>query len=264
MKNYFTQIQDYLDGLLSQEEQEDFERELSLNEELNKETAIQKRLIEVITARVEADKGLKELKVTLNNNRKQYFSSVTESGLNQSNGNENRVSTNLDTPTDKKVKEFTFKKWGISIAAAACLLIGLNFLGLFSTNLEALPTLQSEITRSNNKQFTLTEAIEHFNSKDYKQSTLLFSDLLKEDSSNVRFQYYLALSYFGEELFEEAASQLESIANGQSLYAQDAAYFYAISTWKLDKNNLAIEYAKKVSSTNSYYKKAQKLIKKLE
>lgn len=262
MKNYFDQIQDYLDGHLSQGEQEDFERELSLNEDLNKETVAQKHLIEVITARIKADKELKELKETLNNNRKRYFNSATESELNQNNENENTVSK-LNAPTDKKVKEFTFKKWGISIAAAACLLIGLNFLGIFSANLEALPTLQSEITRSNDNQLTLTEAIDHFNSKEYKQSTLLFSDLLKDDPSNVRFQYYLALSYFGEEHFQEAENRLQLIADGHSLYAQDAAYFYAIRAWKQNKKDLAIEYANKVSPTNSNYKKARKLIKKL-
>lgn len=41
MENYFSQIQDYLDGLLSEEERQLFEKELLINKELREEIALQ-------------------------------------------------------------------------------------------------------------------------------------------------------------------------------------------------------------------------------
>ncbi len=250
MKNYFDKIQDYLDGLLSQEEQNSFEKELSLNKELKDETQSQRYLNETIESRIKATDKLGKLKHNLKNNGKIYFSSSTADIL-------------KTQSTSTKGRIFSIKKWGISIAAAACLLIGLNFLGVFSANLSQLPAIQSEITRGHNDQKILTAAIDQFNAEEYKRSIVLFSDLLKKDSINVRFQYYLGLSYLGDKQFQDAADILISIADGNSTYAEDASYFAAIAAWQQDKNDIAVKLLKRISSESTYYKKAKKLLKKL-
>ncbi len=261
MENYFDKIQDYLEDLLSKEEQAIFEKELNLNEELKKETENQRYLNQVIKDRISAKKGLEDFKSTLKSNRSIYFDSSQENTLTSKEAIANDLPNLSNTPTGKVI---SIKKWSISIAIAACLLIGLNFLGIFSTDLTQLPTIQSEITRNNNDQSVLIEAINNFNKKEYKNSTNLFSSLIEKDANNIRFQYYLGLSYLGDKQPQYASTLLIPIADGSSIYAEDAAYFAAIAAWQQQQINIATSYAEKISSKNPYYKKAQKLLKKIK
>lgn len=248
MKNYFNQIQDYLDNLLSEEERQDFEKELFINEKLKQEMQEQKKLVALLERRIETNKGLESFHATLESKRKIYFDSPS-------------IATDVPTPS---TKTFSLKKWGLSIGIAASLLIGLNFLGVFSSNLNELPVLQSEITRGgNNDEDVLNAAVTSFNDKDYKESILLFSELATSDSTNTRFNHYLGLSYVGDEHWQEAIDVLIPLANGNSLYREDAAYFVALSAWELKDPSLTKKYASIISENNSYYKKAQKLLKKI-
>lgn len=247
MKNYFDQVQDYLDDNLSEEALRDFEKELSINEELKQEVNEQQKLIDLLKRRIETNKGLESFHETLESKRKIYFDTPS-------------LSEDLSSST---TKTFSLRKWSVSIGIAATLLIGLNFLGVFSTNLNKLPVLQSEITRSGSEEGdVLNTAVASFNEKDYKKSIQLFSELAALDSTNTRFNHYLGLSYVGDERWQEAIDVLVPLANGSSLYREDAAYFVALSAWELKDYNLTKEYADKVSVNNSYYKKAQKLLKK--
>lgn len=247
MENYFDKIQDYLDGLLSKGEDEDFKKELDLNAGLRKETENQKHLNEVIANRIKAEKGLNNLKHSLESNRATYFGSTKEKDS-----------------LSSKSKIISIKKWYISMAVAASILIGLNFMGIFSTDLAQLPSIQSEKTRGNNDQSILTEAIDKYNIQEYDESAILFSSLLEKDSTNVRFQYYLGLSYLGDKQPQVALELLLPIANGSSIYAEDATYFTAIAAWKQNQIDIATKYAKKIPSESAYYKNAKKLLKKVE
>lgn len=246
MKNYFNQVQDYLDDNLSEEALRDFETELSINEELKQEVKEQQKLIDLLKHRIETNKGLVSFHETLESKRKIYFDTPS-------------LPTDL---TPSSTKTFSFKKWGVSIGIAATLLIGLDFLGVFSANLNKLPVLQSEVTRSGSAEGeVLNTAVASFNDQDYKKSIQLFSELATIDSTNTRFNHYLGLSYVGDKRWQEAVDVLIPLANGNSLYREDAAYFVALSAWELKDYNLTKEYANKVSENNSYYKKAQKLLK---
>lgn len=248
MENQFIKIQDYLDDLLPEEERQLFEKELVINRELRDETELQRKINNTIHSRIEAQQGLMALQSTLANSKKQYFESV--------------ISDNENIEPSPKV--LPLKRWGITIAVAACLLMGLNFLGIFNSNLGQLPSLSSEVTRGSEDPGLLTDAISSFNEKDYKKSIQLFSELSVSNPTGARFQYYLALSYIGDKRWSEAIDTAIPIAEGTSLYHEDAAYFAALAALKLNDNNLALNYANKVSENSAYYKKAQRIIKKVK
>lgn len=248
MENQFIKIQDYLDDLLSEEERQLFEKELAINRELKDETELQKKINGTIRSRIEAQEGLMALKSTLAKSKKQYFESAPSES-------ERIVPLGKVSP---------FKKWGITIAVAACLLVGLNFLDIFSPSLSQLPSLSSEITRSSEDPVLLSDAITAFNQKDYKVSANLFSELSVSNPTNVRFQYYLALSYIGDKRWSDAIDTAIPIAEGTSLYNEDAAYFTALAALELNDKSLALNYVRKVSENSAYYKKAQRIIKKIK
>src|SRR5690606_32588815 len=102
MDNYFDKIQDYLDGLLSENDLKLFETELANNESLRDEMLHQKKLSEAIRGRIRADKNLDKFKDTLKGYQKESFKQ-----------------------DDSPVRKFSIKKWAVPIAIAACLLITL-------------------------------------------------------------------------------------------------------------------------------------------
>lgn len=248
MENYFSQIQDYLDGLLSEEERQLFEKELLINKELREEIALQRKINDTIRNRIEAQEGLTALKSTLDKTQKQYFESASSA----------------DDVIVPSRNVFSFKKWGIAIGVAACLLISLNFLGIFNTGLHNVPSLPAEVTRNSDDQVLLTNAITSFNQKDFKKSIPLFSELTSAHPTSTRFQYYLALSYIGDKRWSDAMDTAIPVADGTSLYKDDAAYFTALAAWELNNESLALNYAKKVSKSSEYYGKAQRIIKKIQ
>ncbi len=246
MEKYIDKIQDFLDGLLSEEERNSFEKELATNDELMEEVRMQKKLNEVIRSRIEASVRIDELKVSLAKNREKYFVSSIS-----------KIKNSLSTP-----KVFSLKKWTITIGVAACLLLGLNFLGVFSPSLNELPLLTSEVVRSSNNKNEVNDAIASFNAKNYNESIQLFTALTKKAPLNSRFQYYLALSYMGKKEWKDAKDTFIPIAEGNSIFREDAAYFTAVAALELEDKKLALAYAKRVSKDSQYYKKAQRIIKK--
>lgn len=254
MNNYFEHIHDYLDGLLSQEENAAFDKELSINEALREETQSQKRLMDILKGQLIADQNLEDFKSSLKSYQKSYFGT---SEAKASSEQANRLK-------EKQIPKTTsLRRWSMVIGVAACLLIGLNFLGIFSPNLMRLPAIPSETTRGGNNEQTLTEAIARYNAKEYDKSIPLFSTLLEKDSANIRFQYYLGLSHFGNKQLQEAVDILQPIAEGSSIYSDAATYYIAVIFWQENKNDQSASYAAKVLENSPYYKKAQLLLKKV-
>jgi len=244
MEKYFDQIQDYIENLLSPAEREAFEQALQQDAGLREETALQQQLHPIICQRVQAAPGEAQLRQTLANNRDLFHTASTEA------------------KTEPRV--FQLKRWAIGVAVAACLLIVFNFFGLFAPNLTQLPTLSTETVRGTEQVSTLNQGIEAFNQAQYTTSAGIFSALWTQDTTQVRMQYYLGLSYLGGQDYTQAIQTLQPLAEGTSIYVDDAAYFTAVAAWKNNNTAKGLRFARQVSEASDYYDRAQKLIKKME
>lgn len=247
MDNYSEKIQDYIDGLLSDAEKQSFEDALAKDEGLRKETELQQQIQDVLSVRNNSEQGLQELKATLSEKGKEYFSSPPKTIA-------------LKPSLRRKI----LSRWGIGAGVAACILIGLAFFGVFSSDLNQLPILQSEVVRGATNNDNISMAINAFNHKDYKTSIRLFSEISEKDKDAVRFKYYLGLSYCGDKQYESATEILIPVADGVSLYQDKAAYYIAVAAKESGKKQLALKYVQKVSKGSPYYNKASRLIKKLQ
>lgn len=235
MDNYFEQIQDYLDGTLSPEDRRRFEEELARNADLRMETDHQRMLGETLRKRLGAEHQVSALRATLKDVSDQHFSRPAKKG------------------------RPGLVRWLIPLAAAACLLVVSNWLGWFATDYEALPTMPVSATRGVDQDDHYRQAAEAYNGADYSLSADLLSDLVSQDTGVVRYRYYLGLSYLGNNDYEQALDVLGPVADGPSVFADDACYFLAVASWRLGKVDEAIRHAEKVSPTSDYGKKAEKL-----
>ncbi len=236
MDNYFEQIQDYLDGTLPPEDRQRFEEELARNVDLQLETDRQRMLGETLRKRLVAEHDVPALRATLKDVSDQYFSDTV------------------------KKKRPTLIRWLIPLAAAACLLVVSNWLGWFATDYDALPRISVSATRGVDQEEGFREAAEAFNDANYARSSDLFGALAYQDTGTVRNRYYLGLSYFGSKDLEQAVGALTPVADGSSVFADDARYFLAVALWRLGKLDEALRYAEQVSPSSPYRKKAGKLV----
>ncbi len=243
-ENLFHKITDYLDGMLSPEEQQQFEEALHVNKELEKATALEKRIQKVVSQRESSASKIHSLKKTLNEENKTHFLTP-------------------DAPKKKiSQKRILWPTMGIAASIAVILMIGLQYLNPIGA-LDTLPVITHETVRGSEEESS-TKAIDAYNEKEYAESIVLFTELAEHHDEAIRYKHFLGLSYFGSEDWEEAIESLKPIADGESLFKEEASYFTALAAKKLEHFEMAIKYASSISENSDYYTKAQKLLKKIE
>jgi len=236
MKTREELIQDYIDRVLSAEDQDAFDNLWETDSSFQEEVGLQQELHAVLRKRLLADDG--PLRQTLGDAEKSFR---TEKG-----------------------KIWVWRRWIIPIAAAACLLI-LGRLFLFPGSYYQLPEMLSEIVRGdiNSEKNQYEQAVRAFNEKDYVESTKILKQLLSEDSSVLQYQYYLGLSLIGEKKFEEATQYLLPLADGESVFQHEANYYVAVAYIEGGQEEKAKQRLEMIGTSSKIYDKAQKLLKKL-
>src|SRR3546814_654714 len=156
MANYFEQIQDYLDGALTAEEQQVFEHQLELDEALQKETDLQRELQETVMKHRQAEGALAALEPTLKQMGEQHFGAFGR-------------------------KKRGIIRYLIPIAAAACLLAVFNYLGFFAPNFERLPEMPTSITRDGGMDTVYQYVATAFNKGEYSMSIELLNTMVAKE-----------------------------------------------------------------------------------
>ena len=240
MADFFEQIQDYLDGTLAADKQQAFEQRLEEDADLRRETDFQRELREILVKHLAADADIPALKATLAEAGKAY---VVGSRPKKKNG---------------------IIRLLVPVAAAACLLLVCNYLGLFAPRFERLPDMPVSVTRDGDADAIYERAASAFNAGDYDTSTELLDRLIADDSTAARYAFYRGLAHLGQENYQEAVADLKPIADGASVFAEDACYFTAVALWRMDNRNGASAYAARVTPTSAYHKKATQLQRRLD
>src|SRR3546814_6772975 len=103
-----------------------------------------------------------------------------------------------------------------------------------------------------------------FNKGEYSMSIELLNTMVAKDSTVVRYRFYRGLSYLGEEKYQQAVRDLKPIADGTSVFVDDACYFTAVALWQLGNQEAAQAYAIRVTEGSAYHKQAVKLQQRLD
>ncbi len=241
MEHYFNKIQDYIDGLLSEEERKEFEKQLTIDTALREETLLRQELNNTIQKHLQSEQRLGEMTETLEQLKQAHF-------------------------YKKNIVSLNKRKWLYTISAAAGMMLILFLSGIFnSTQFDRLPELTTSVTRSNAAAGAQQEAIDAFNRQEYNTSAAIWEkQRTEEKDSNATTIYYLGLSYIGQKQYNMAIPLLEQIAGGPSVYKEEAAYFAGFAYYKTDHSSQSAYWLKQVGPKSPYHKKARKLLNKMK
>lgn len=234
----YSDIDAYLNGELNAEEQQAFEQELRSNQQLQGQMNAYRLLNSTVGKHQQAEQTLPELKQILDPLTHQYFKK-------------------------EKAKVFAMKRTMYMLAAAASVvLILLLALPGISPDNYSFDDMPGAIVRGTEDE--KAKAAQLFNNKQYAEAATAFSKLRTTAPADATVDFYLGISLLKIEKYVEALPLFEALANGTSVYAEDANFFTALSAYHLQQNEKAKQYAEKVKEESRYWKNARAILKKVK
>ncbi|TWI81205.1 TolA-binding protein [Lacibacter cauensis] len=234
----YSDIDAYLNGELTAEEQQQFEQELRSNQQLQEQVNTYRLLNSTVGKHQQAEQTLPQLKQILDPLTHQYFKK-------------------------EKAKVFTMKRTMYMLAAAASivliLLVALPGASPDDYSFDAMP---GAVVRG--AEDDKAKAAQLFNNKQYAEAAKAFQQLKTTSPADAALDFYLGISLLKTEQYAEALPLFETLANGTSVYAEDANFFAALSAYHLKQNEKAKQYAAKMKDGSRYWKNAKAIIKKLK
>ncbi len=235
---HFEKIEAYIEGWMTGPERAAFESELQTNAALKQDyedwleadAILKKNLLPA------NDAAIKEIVTPLT---RQYFKQEKK----------------------QPAKVVSLKKYMISVAAAAAIII-IYFSVPSSIDNYNVPEMPQAVVRG-------SEALSNkgallFNEGKYKEAIPLLQQQATANPGDATAQFFYAVSLVKTKQYKKALPLLEKLATGPSAYKEDAAFFAALSAYKLDKKEDAINYADMVGESGAYYKQVQKIINRLK
>ncbi len=233
----------YISKTLSEEEIADFEVRLERDQDFKLAFNTYKELNNFLEQKFENEEASNAFKNNLETISKSYFKTET-----------------------KSKNSLRFTPWKYAIAASVAVMLGFFLFNNFSE--------PSYSDFSNHDQISLIErgtqaavvetAETAFNSEDYKKADVAFKSLLELDSTNTEYQFYRAISNIELDNFEEAESLLHNLKDGNSVYKYKAIWYLALSQLKQKNDAACIKFLNTIPEEAEDYKRAQKLLKKLD
>lgn len=257
--------EDYLDGLLSQEANTNFETQFSTNPELREYIAINK-----------------EMRAQYN---EQDWSFVEDSNTNQTKELENyfksKNASELKTVLKKVNSDFQSKSKTtkskklpfIGLAASIALLIGFfifnsseSSLELYEdyNNWEELPSL---INRGEAGDSILAKAEMAFLNKDYNEAYTLFESYIENTNAyNPNAELYFGITQLELNNFKGALNTFDKLLNSKSLDSSKAYWYKTLIYLKMDVEVNAVKQLETITSNseNFNFNKAKLLLEKLK
>ena len=249
----YLEIENYLLGALDQKQFSVFEKRLKEDADFAKEVTLYKEINTTLSSRFSNYNQENKLRNTLEDLGKIHFN---KSISNQIKGGFKK----------EKTKIFSLKKYRKYLVAASLVL----FASILWVTTNSKPkysdyvnynTLELKV-RGTNKEHLLA-AQKAFNSKNFVLAQKEFQLLLKEDSTKVELQLYLAISLVEQNKFELADSILAKIINGNSVYKNKAIWNLALSKLKQKDYHVCKKVLKTLPKESEDYQKAKALLGKL-
>ncbi|MDO7173385.1 tetratricopeptide repeat protein [Mariniflexile sp. AS56] len=159
-----------------------------------------------------------------------------------------------------------FKPWQYAMAATVALFIGVTVFNNFSSPVyEDFANYDSiSLTVRGDQDALLKTAENAFNTKDFAKADEAFKSLMVMNKDNAEFQFYRGVANLELNKFDTAEGLLTSLSKGQSAYKNKATWYLALSNLKQNEFDDCLEILRTIPEDAEDYKKAQKLIKKLD
>lgn len=245
-QNYI-EFEAYLSEKLTQEEINVFELQLQKDNEFSESFETYKEFSSFLENKYENENARNDFKDTLKNISEKHFRKE-------------------ETETKTETKVIRFKAWQYAIAASVLLLIGVTLFQQFST-----PSFSDynqyhtvSLTLRGDQDELIQNAEAAFNVRDFKNAEIHFERLTNMYSENIEYQLYHAISLVELDSFDEADAIFGKISETNSVYKYEATWPHALSKLKQKNSEACIALLKTIPKQDENYKKAQKLLKKLD
>ncbi|XCF06327.1 hypothetical protein ABI125_00345 [Tamlana crocina] len=238
----------YLANELSAEEKLNFENRLKTDAEFNQSFQTFKELSSFLEHNIGNEEASAAFQQNLKKISAEHFS-------------KNTIAEEVVKP---KVRKLNFYKY--AIAACVVLLFGVFVFNQFST-----PTYSDyndfgtiSLSVRGNQDELLKTAESAFNNKDFAKAEAAFAELLNSDNYNAELKLYRSISNIELNVFETADKLLNELRNGNSAYKNKATWYLALSKLKQKEIEACLEILQTLPEDADDYKRAQKLIVKLD
>jgi hypothetical protein len=244
------ELESYINNEFSNEELASFEAELTSNQKLQGEIELIKNI----------DLALNETDVMMLRSNLQSIAA--------------EIDTNKQTERSFAGK-FKAKRIVLStVAASLILLLGLtgilsrqysqdNIYEKFYTKYEATGIVRSANTTANR---TLTEALQKFENKEYKEALDLFGEVINKDQNNMVGHFYTGVSLQETGKYPDAIKEYEIvIVDKDNLFTEQAQWYIGLCYLQTNENKKAYKQFKKIAKNEGFYQqKAQAILNKIK
>ncbi|SHG92639.1 tetratricopeptide repeat protein [Winogradskyella jejuensis] len=245
-ENYIA-FDNYLSQSLSQEDLFAFEEKLSTDEDFKEAFETYRELSGFLERSLDDGHASKEFETNLKSISQNYFEKEKKQ-------------------TQPTKASRTFRISQLAIAASVAVFLGLFIFNTFSgpdyydySNHDAI-----SLTVRGNTEDVVSKAQNAFNNRDFEAAENYFTQILKTNTENIEVKLYKAISQIEQDKFNEADAMLSEIASGQSAYKYEAVWYAALSKLKQNDDEACLLLLREISEDADTYKKAQKLINKLD
>lgn len=229
----------YLQGELTVDEKDNFEKQLTENPDLRA-----------------ALETFKEMHSQLENK----FGMETERAVFEK--NLTRISDKYFKK--KKVKVVSMKPWYYAAAASVIIMFGLFFFQ-YDTNPSFKDYNNPEsayFTERGVAEETLKKAEDDFNGRRYSKAIPLFEAILKENNSP-EIQYFYGISLVEESHYKKAEAVLNELISGNSVFKEKAKWYLALSKLKQRDYKACKEVLQTISQDFENYEEVEQLLEEL-
>lgn len=234
----------YLSGVISPEEKEKLKMRLEKDGELKASFELYKETSAHLENRFGKEKDTMAFREKVSGISEAYF---------------------RDAPGRKKGLR-KLRPWQM-VAAAGVLVI----LGIFLSRRMSVPSYDDyagypEISLAvrGESNTVLLQAETAFNNGDYGEAATLLGEIVKGGNTNPEIQLYRAISLVELNRFGEADAVLDRLMDSGSVIRYDAMWYAALSKLKQKDFSASADILERIPESADRYKRAQKLLKRLE
>jgi len=235
-------IERYLNNEMQPQERNDFELQLSSDEELRNSFELYRSIDTTMNATAKE----KELRQSLQQMNRKYFAEA---------GN---------------VKQGRFKKWLAAAAAVLVIVFGaVYFLSSGKPSAEKLyaefaqpPALNIQM-RGTATDSLAQKAATAFNSKNYSDALPLIRAYIEQQPHDIQMTFSEAICYLETGKYKEAESRFSAFLISQTAYAETAKWWLALSSLKQNDFSKCRNTLNLITQTSPYYARAKELLEKL-
>lgn len=233
----FEKIEAYMEGWMSEPERAAFEQELQADAQLRQDYEDWLNADDILKRHIGNQRDITDLKQILNPLTLQHFKA--------------------ENPP--KAKVVSIRKYVVSaIAAAAIFIIYLSLPGGIENY--KVPDMPQALVRGSEE--LSNKGARLFNEGKYEAALSLLQKQVISDPEDATAHFFYGVALVKTKKYDEALTVLKPVSEGVSAYKEDAAFFAALSAYKLNRKPEALGLAEKVSESSAYYQPSQKIIKK--